>query len=197
VSYDNGQIDPNISSQYDLVELLANHSGPLPQDRPHSLKIDAYRGFDIGGGTLTIGTRIRAISGVPINILGPHWYYGPNESFLLPRGSMGRTEMEHGVDLHVGYRRKLSATSTAELYADIFNVYNRQGTFNVDETYAPAFSGGVYPISGGTYEDLVWAKTTTETGAETKEPTPRNPNFGRPVSRYAPASAQVGFRLTF
>ena len=67
VSYDNGQIDPNISSQYDLVELLANHNGPLPQDRPHSLKIDAYRGFDVGGGTLTIGTRIRAISGVPSN----------------------------------------------------------------------------------------------------------------------------------
>src|SRR4029079_3137761 len=69
VSYDNGQIDPNISSQYDLIALLANHPGPLPQDRPHSLKIDAYRGFDVGGGTLTIGTRIRAISGVPINVL--------------------------------------------------------------------------------------------------------------------------------
>lgn len=197
VSYDNGQIDPNISSQYDLVELLANHNGPLPQDRPHSLKIDAYRGFEVGGGTLTIGTRIRAISGVPVNVLGPHWYYGPNESFLLPRGSMGRTELEHGVDLHVGYRRHLSSTSTAELYMDIFNLYNRQGTFNVDETYTPAMNGGVYPVSGGTYEDLVWVKTTDDKGNETSTPAPRNPNFGRPIARYAPASAQVGFRLTF
>jgi len=192
VSYDNGQIDPNISSQYDLVELLANHRGPLPQDRPHSLKLDAYDTFDVGKGHLTIGTRIRAISGVPINALGPHYLYGPDESFLLPRGSMGRTELEHGVDLHVGYRR-----GRAEVYADIFNVYNHQGTFNVDETYTPAMNGGVNPIAGGSYEDLIWAKKTDANGMETGQPTTRNPNFGRPIARYAPASAQVGFRVTF
>ena len=197
VSYDNGQIDPNISSQYDLIELLANRRGPLPQDRPHSLKIDAYRGFDVGAGRLTIGTRIRAISGVPINALGPHYLYGANESFLLPRGSLGRTELEHGVDLHVGYARHLSKTSAAELYVDVFNIYNHQGAFNVDETYTPAMNGGVNPLSGGAYEDLVWAKTTDKNGMETGLPTARNPNFGRPVARYAPASAQVGFRVTF
>jgi len=197
VSYDNGQIDPNISSQYDLIELLANRRGPLPQDRPHSLKIDAYRGFDVGRGVLTIGTRIRAISGVPINALGPHYLYGPNESFLLPRGVLGRTGLEHGIDLHVGYRERLSKTVAAEVYMDFFNIYNQQGTFNVDETYTPAISGGVNPISGGSYEDLVWAKTTDTNGRETGLPTPRNPNFGNTVTRYAPASAQVGFRVTF
>ncbi|MBV8756056.1 MAG: TonB-dependent receptor [Deltaproteobacteria bacterium] len=197
VSYDNGQIDPNISSQYDLIELLANRRGPLPQDRPHSLKIDAYRGFEVGRGVLTIGTRIRAISGVPINALGPHYLYGPNESFLLPRGVLGRTGLEHGVDVHVGYRRKLSATTSAELYMDFFNIYNHQGTFNVDETYTPAISGGVNPISGGEYADLIWAKTTDKNGMETSQPTPRNPNFGHTTARYAPASAQVGFRVTF
>jgi outer membrane receptor protein involved in Fe transport len=197
VSYDNGQIDPNISSQYDLIELLANRRGPLPQDRPHSLKIDAYRGFEVGRGVLTIGTRIRAISGVPINALGPHYLYGPNESFLLSRGVLGRTEIEHGVDLHIGYRRHVSKATTAELYADIFNIYNNQGTFNVDETYTPAINGGVNPIAGGSYEDLIWAKTSDKNGVESNVPTPRNPNFGRPVARYAPASAQVGFRVTF
>jgi hypothetical protein len=129
---------------------------------------------------------------VPINALGPHYLYGPDESFLLPRGSMGRTELEHGVDLHVGYRR-----GRAEVYADIFNIYNHQGVFNVDETYAPAMNGGVNPISGGAYEDLIWAKKTDANGNETAAPTPRNPNFGRPIARYAPASAQVGFRVTF
>jgi outer membrane receptor protein involved in Fe transport len=192
VSYDNGQIDPNISSQYDLIELLANRRGPLPQDRPHSLKLDAYDTFDVGHGQLTVGTRIRAISGTPINVLGPHYLYGPDESFLLPRGSMGRTELEHGVDLHVGYRR-----GRAEIYADAFNVYNYQGAFSVDETYSPAANSGVNPISGGTYEDLIWAKKTDANGMETSAPTSRNPNFGRPISRYAPASAQVGFRVNF
>jgi len=196
-SADNGQTDPNISSQYDLIELLANRRGALPQDRPHSLKVDAYRGFKVGNGVLTVGTRIRAISGVPINALGPHYLYGPNESFLLPRGVLGRTELEHGVDVHVGYRRQLSKTTTAEVYADVFNIYNNQGTFNVDETYTAPINGGVNPISGGSYEDLIWAKTTDKNGMETNTPTPRNPNFGRPVARYAPASAQVGFRVTF
>ncbi len=209
VSYDNGQVDPNISSQYDLIELLANRRGLLPQDRPHSFKVDATYGIDLGDDSkLTLGTRVRAISGIPINALGAHYLYGPNESFLLPRGAMGRTELEHGVDIHVGYRRKLSKSTAGEVYVDVFNVYNSQGAFNVDNTYAPAFrssapgtTGGtannVNPISGGSYSDLIWAKAIDQNGNETSMPTARNPNFGQPISRYAPTSAQIGFRLVF
>jgi hypothetical protein len=47
ISYDNGQVDPNISSQYDLIELLANRTGPLPQDRPHYVKLDGFYQFDL------------------------------------------------------------------------------------------------------------------------------------------------------
>ncbi len=207
VSYDNGQIDPNISSQYDLIELLANRRGRLPQDRPHYIKLDAYRGFDVGGGTLTLGTRIRALSGIPKNALGAHYLYGANESFVLPRGQLGRTEFEHGIDVHVSYKRKLHEGVDAELFVDVFNAYNRQGTFRVDETYAPQYSlstgggGGleqnVNPISGGTYEDLIFAKALDAKGVESATPLGRNPNFGNTTARYAPASAQVGFRVTF
>jgi len=65
VSYSNGQIDPNISSQYDLIELLSNRKGLLPQDRPHSLKVDAYYTFVTGENLITIGGRVRAVSGIP------------------------------------------------------------------------------------------------------------------------------------
>ncbi|HEX5061399.1 MAG TPA: TonB-dependent receptor, partial [Kofleriaceae bacterium] len=181
VSYDNGQIDPNISSQYDLIELLANRAGKLPQDRPHYIKLDAYRDFDLGNeSVLTVGGRVRALSGIPQNALGAHYLYGADESFLLPRGQIGRTEFEHGIDLHLGYKRKLTQGSTAELYVDVFNLYDRQGTFRVDETYAPQYSvsvagaGGieqnVNPISGGTYEDLLWAKTIDRNGVESSTP---------------------------
>src|SRR5262249_50815401 len=82
LSYDNGQIDPNISSQYDLIELLANRAGALPQDRPHSIKLDAYYTWALDNtSVLTIGTRGRLISGIPRNALGSHYLYGPNESF--------------------------------------------------------------------------------------------------------------------
>ena len=60
-----------------------------------------------------------------------------------------------------------------------------------------AMANNVNPISGGTYEDLVWAKAIDENGNETSNPTARNPNFGHATARYAPLSAQIGFRLTF
>ena len=93
---------------------------------------------------------------------------------------------------------------TAELFADIFNVYDSQAAFNVDETYAPLFRTGanpganyVNPISGGQYRDLIWAKAVTQDGLETSTPIARNPNFGHVVSRYAPTSARLGFRVSF
>ncbi len=209
LSYDNGQIDPNISSQYDLIELLANRTGKLPQDRPHSIKIDGHYQFDLGEDTaLTLGGRIRVVSGGPKSALGAHYLYGPDESFLLPRGIMGRNAIDHGVDIHLAYARKISKTMRAEIFLDVFNLYDKQGTFDTDQTYAPAIrrsapgSGGgsennVNPIVGGTYEDLMWAKTIDSTGNETGVPTARNPNFGKTTSRYAPTSARMGFRLTF
>ena len=203
ISYDNGQVDPNISSQYDLIELLGNRRGPLPQDRPHYIKVDAYRSFELGKKSeLTVGGRVRALSGIPKNALGAHYLYGADESFLLPRGSLGRTEFEHGIDLHFGYKRALPHNTSAELFVDVFNVYNRQGTFRVDDTYAPQYSPtgspqNVNPISGGTYDDLIFAKAIGSDGIESAVPSGRNPNFGRTTARYAPASAQVGFRVTF
>ena len=202
VSYDNGQIDPNISSQYDLIELLANRSGPLPQDRPHSFKLDGYYVFDLGQShTLTFGTRLRLVSGTPVQALGGHYLYGADESFLLPRGQLGRTPMQHAADVHLAYGHAFGGIR-AELFVDVFNFYNHQGTFAVDTTYAPQLAQdgreqNVNPISGGTVEDLVWAKAIDSTGRETPRPIARNPNFGRTVSRYAPMSAQVGFRVRF
>jgi hypothetical protein len=208
VSYDNGQIDPNISSQYDLIELLSNRYGKLPQDRPHSLKIDGNYTFTcMKDHLVTVGSRIRYLSGIPMNALGAHSVYGPDESFLLPRGAMGRSEYEHGIDVHLSWGKRISKTTTAEIYFDVFNIYNKQGTFDTDQTYAPAVrlaaNGGgssennVNPIVGGQYEDLIWAKSIDGQGNESAVPTARNPNFGKTASRYAPTSARIGFRLTF
>jgi outer membrane receptor protein involved in Fe transport len=210
ISYDNGQVDPNISSQYDLVELLANRVGPLPQDRPHYIKVDGYYQFDFKKhGDLTLGTRIRALSGIPQNALAAHYLYGPNESFLLPRGQMGRTDFDHGVDLHVGYGRKLNKTMRLEVFADAYNVYNRQGVAGVDDNYAPSVrqtssrdrTGGyrqsANPVSGGTYEDLMWVKYIDGDGVQQSAPIGTNPNFRNTNSRYRPGYLQFGARLTF
>jgi outer membrane receptor protein involved in Fe transport len=216
-SPDNGQVDPNISSQFDLIELLANRIGPLPQDRPHYIKLDGYYTFDWGSkGAFTIGTRVRARSGVPENALGAHYLYGPDESFLLPRGELGRSDFDHGVDGRFIYARNLPKGMRLEVILDIFNIYDRQGTADVDNTYAPpvrlscipapgvncasAASGtpqNANPISGGTYDDLIWLKTIDQNGVETSTPIGRNPNFHNTTFRYPPASARLGLRLTF
>jgi len=96
---------------------------------------------------------------------------------------------------------------TLEVFFDIYNSYNRQGQGSVDSTYAPQFSlsaggaGGTEqnanPVSGGTYEDLIWVKTIDSTGTESASPIGRNPNFRNTNSRYAPAYGRFGMRLTF
>ena len=112
ISYDNGQIDPNISSQYDLIELMANRQGPLPQDRPHYIKVDGYYTFDFKkAGKATLGWRARALSGTPRNVLAGHPLYGIGESFLLPRGEIGRTSFETGPNTQV----LVAATSVCSL----------------------------------------------------------------------------------
>ncbi len=211
ISYDNGQIDPNISSQYDLIELLANRIGPLQTDRPHYIKLDGYYTFDMKkSGSLTVGARLRALSGVPTNALAGHYLYGGNESFLLPRGQLGRTDFEHGLDMHFGYGKQLSKNYKLEVFLDIFNIYNRQGQAGVDDNYAPTFrqsdpggSGGsqqnANPVSGGTFEDLIFVKTIDRNGQEPTNPIPigTNPNFHNTTGRYAPGNARLGVRLTF
>jgi hypothetical protein len=197
ISYDNGQVDPNISSQYDLIELLANRNGPLPQDRPHYVKLDGYYTFDFKkSGQATAGIRFRALSGTPVNVLGRHYRYGVGESFLLPRGSIRRSDFDTGLDVHLDYGRDLGRGMKLEIYTDLFNVFNDQGTFSVDDNYT--YRSATNPIVGGTYEDLVWAKENGQTsGAETNAPVQRNPNFGQVAGRYSPFSCQFGVRLNF
>jgi hypothetical protein len=199
LSYDNGQSDPNISSQYDLIELLANRNGPLPQDRPHAFKLDAAYQAALGShDSVTLSGRFRATSGAPVDALGAHYVYGPDESFLLPRGAIGRSSFEHGIDLHVAYGRRLTKTVVVEVFADLLNIYNRQGTFSVDETYARDLPGNaVNPVSGGSYEDLIFVKGVDDDGRESSTPVIRNPNFGNPTVRYAPFSARFGARVMF
>ncbi|HTM23346.1 MAG TPA: TonB-dependent receptor, partial [Kofleriaceae bacterium] len=192
----NGQVDPNITSQFDLIELTANQDGPLPQDRPHYVKIDSYYVWDFKrAGELTTGLRFRALSGTPRNALGHHYLYGFSESFLLPRGSMGRNPFDAGLDLHVGFRRLLTRGMELEVFTDLFNVFNRQTTADVDENFT---TDSANPIVGGSYSDLVFAKQLGfSDGGETADPVTRWPNFMNRTAGYAPLYVQLGARLTF
>jgi outer membrane receptor protein involved in Fe transport len=167
---DNGQSDPNITSLFDLVSLLANEYGRLPNDRPHQFKFDgSYR----TPWKLLVGASFRAQSGIPFNQLIPHPIYGNNEGFGLPRGtavvptvavtqagfpnvvqSIGttRTPFTTNLDVNAYYPIQVGENKQLRLQLDWFNVFNSQRAIRLDETFQ-LNSGitGVAPFLNPTY----------------------------------------------
>jgi hypothetical protein len=124
----NQQVDALITSAYDLPNLLYNGNGLLSNDRTHVLKLYGSYNFDFG---LELSGLFQFQSGIPINAMGSDDVYGPNEAFLVPRGSAGRTPSTWTLDLGAQYNLKLFKTNLG-LRVDVFNVTNQQDTTMVD-----------------------------------------------------------------
>jgi hypothetical protein len=131
-SNDNGQLDPNITSKYDIPSLLVNGYGLLPNDRTHVLKL--YGGYFFENIPLELSANFTLQSGIPISALGADDAYGINEGFCKVRGTAGRAPTLWALDLGAQYTFKIWKSNLA-LRADIFNVTNEQRTTTVDQTY--------------------------------------------------------------
>jgi outer membrane receptor protein involved in Fe transport len=195
-STETGQLDPNLTSLYDLPDLMANRYGHLGLDRPHNLKIDGFYQFDFKqAGVLTAGASFRAISGISHNALGSHPTYGIGEAYLLPRGAFARSPVTTNFDLQLGYGYRVNKNTLAEGFIRVFNLFDAQEELDVDENYT--FDNAV-PIVGGTGEDLKHIKTIDPiSGLETATTVEPNKNFNNLSARQSPRSIQLGFRLTF
>jgi len=192
---DTGSALPNISTQYDLPELLANRNGPLPLDRRHNLKLEGYYNIEMPElGWFTLGLRFRAYSGTPIDALASNVTYNFGEVYLLPRGSQGRTPAVTTTDVHLGYTRKLGRGYDLSAFVDVINLLNQEGVALTDEVYTV---DNVNPIVGGDLTDVVFAKQIDTNGAETNDPITNNIAYGTPLARYAPMFVRVGVRLSF
>jgi hypothetical protein len=184
-----GQLDPNSSSDFDLISLLSNRFGPLPGDRRHTLKLFAAGEIPLGNGhTLMVGGAFRASSGAPTDLLASHQLYGPGEAFLIPRGGGERLPWVFRLDTNIGYRKYFSEDLSMDVTMDVFNVANFQATTAIDENYT--FSD-VMPIEGGTVEEL---QTHTDIHGA---PIEKNPNFGNPIAFQSPRLFRFGVRLNF
>ena len=200
-SSNNGQVDPNITSQYDLIELLANRLGSLPQDSPHQFKLDGFYTFDLESlGQITAGASIRGASGTPISAFGRHSFYGVNESFLISRGSIGRTPFILDADMQVTYAKNLSRGIRAEFFFELFNILGLdflRGQQIAAVSQAYTFSAA-NPIVGGDEQDLIFLKEVElNTGRELGTPVTRNSNFGNSTARFVPPFSRVGVRVSF
>ncbi len=165
---DSGQLDPNITSLFDLPELLYNTTGRLNNDRPHQFKIDGS--YDWGFG-LTAGLSFRAQSGTPVSLLGPSPAYGDGQAYLAPRGSGGRTPVVTNTDVHLAYSRSFGDRYRGQIILDVFNVMNQQKAVEVDQLYR------------------------LDLGELSQAPV--NPYFGLGTFFQYPISARIGLKFSF
>jgi outer membrane receptor protein involved in Fe transport len=195
-STETGQLDPNITSLYDLPDLMANRFGNSGLDRPHNLKIDGFYQFDFKkAGLLTVGASFRALSGLPANALGAHIAYGQGESYLLPRAAIPRGPVTTNTDVQFSYGYRLSKSTTLEGFVRVFNLFNEQEESGVDQVYTIESAN---PIVGGQLTDLKHIKTIDPaSGLEANKTATPNKNFDHLSARNGARNMQLGFRLTF
>jgi outer membrane receptor protein involved in Fe transport len=142
---DNGQSDPNITSLFDLPDLLNGLYGRLPNDRPHQFKMNASYETP---WKLMVSSNFYIQSGIPFSDLIPHPVYGENEGFGHPRGTApipanapggikaggSRTPTTYQLDLGAYYPIKFGEKRQLRFQADWFNVTNAQRAVRLDET---------------------------------------------------------------
>lgn len=164
---DNGQGDPNITSLFDLVSLLGNAYGRLPNDRPHQLK---FNGSYETPWRFVVSGNFYVQSGIPFSQLVPHEVYGNNEGFGVPRGTAiipdlgansfgvtsavgkARTPTTYNLDLGVYYPIKFSENMQLRFTADWFNVTNTQRAVVLDQTFQiNSGVAGIPPVSNPFY----------------------------------------------
>jgi hypothetical protein len=183
------QFDPHQSADFDLRELYANRSGPLPGDHRHFIKLFGAKQFDLpsGLGYVMPGLALRAYSGGPTNLLGAYEAYIDNV-YIEPRGSGQRLPWTYSADLRLVYGVKLDQQRTISFTFEVFNLFNFQSAEARDERYT---ADNVRAVDGGSVRDL-----TTPDGTAFN-PANKNPNFGRPTAYQAPRIFRFGLKGTF
>jgi hypothetical protein len=207
-SSETGQLDPNVLPEYDLVSLLPNRDGPLPGDVPHQFKLFGSYLLPLSQRlSLQTGLALRLQSGTPVSYLGAHPVYGPGQTYILPRGSAGRTPWLTSVDLRARIDWLISRPYTLTFTVDVFNVLNAQAPVAVDQNYTydsvqPVVGGacrardgaeGVDPLASAAADcpDLRYLRTTDH------RPVTPNPNFGRALQVQAPRAVRFGLAVSF
>jgi hypothetical protein len=173
---DNGQADPNITSLFDLVSLLNNTYGRLPNDRPHQFKLDGSYRWPF---KMQTSLSFRAQSGRPFDALVPHDVYGDDEGFDVPRGTAinpitgsNRSPRTYNMDLGVSYPISVGEGKEFRLQLDWFNITNTQTAVREDVTK---------DISTGVVDP----------------PDVPNPFFGQGVIFQYPSAFRVGLKFKF
>jgi outer membrane receptor protein involved in Fe transport len=186
---DNGQLDPNITSLFDLPDLLIGAYGLLPNDREYQFKL---YGSYLWPFRLTTGFYAQYLDGTPISKLGAHPIYGANERFVVPRGSAGRTPDVWNLDVHFQYPISLGAGNDLKLIVDVFNITDQQEAATVSQTWTNASRGADGRPLPGLANDCGGPGTGDGTACPAG-----NPLWGTPTSYQTPRTIRLGAKFSF
>jgi outer membrane receptor protein involved in Fe transport len=188
---ENLQLAPNVTSDFDLISLTENKTGLLLLDRTHAVKFYGAKELPITSLlSLNLGLTYRGTSGAPINVTGAHYIYGPDFTFILPRGAGGRLPFVHNIDTRLSANYRLSKDMVASVSMDVFNLFNFQAYTAVDQRYTAETVDAIVGGTKGDLEQLMPRGVTDRTVAV-------NPNFGKPIQYQSPRSVRLGARLSF
>ena len=211
---ENAQLDPHITSEYDLVSLLGNKTGPLGGNRTNQIKLAAsYNATLTPDVTLVPAVNFQALSGLPVSALAAHPIYGNGESYILPRGVVGNLDWTVQLDVGAKVIWAISGPYTLAFSLDIFNLLNSATVQWVDMNYTfdqslpmqgaqcanKTTASNKNPLAGlnSACPDLPYARTIDDRRVS------QNLNFGQPqannnIAAYqAPISARFGVSLSF
>lgn len=125
-----GFLFPNNYGLFRYPYQMANNDGPLPNDRPHVLKLWGSYRFD---SALSAGAFLSVQSGIPESrYMG---LFGNQAVFLSPRGSEGRTPALWDLNFRLEYPIQLSSNPgwSARLIADFLHIGNPQEVARYDQ----------------------------------------------------------------
>ena len=200
---DNGQLDPFITSLFDLPQLLPNTRGLLPNDRTWQFKSYGSYRFPFG---LVAGYDASWMSGAPRSKFGGHTDYGSDERMVGQRGSFGRGPEVYDFSVHMAYPIKISDAMQFKVILDVFNLFNFQHALNVNQSwssYAAQWTDetGTWDVNGdGVADGLEYAPDCPNGygnagGSGYCEYI--NPEWGKALVYQSPRSIRLGFTLSF
>ena len=179
---ESGQLDPNVTTDFDTPALDPNRTGFLPGDHTHSIKMYAGKEFVLPAGViLEAGAGYTGRSGTPYSMLGAHPVYGEGQVYILPRGAAGRTPWVNRIDARLGVSALLRKDLRLGASVEIFNLAGSQTETAVDQNYT---YNNVTAIPDGTPDDV-------------PEDLVENPRYGKPVAWQAPRQVRFGLRVDY
>jgi hypothetical protein len=198
------QLDPNINSAFDYANFTINAQGPLSAERKHQFKFDGSYQFRGALDGFNVGLSTYYYSGLPLNAYGYFPAYANWETFLAPRGSVGRGPADYETDLHLSYPIKVGDKARLTVMADFFNLFNRQAIIQYDERYNLPSDGdecaGIPAAICGHGGGLLNIPNTTDPVASITNPraTATNPDYlEKGLAFTQPRSIRLGVRFTF